>query len=151
MILSNSVLDITLVSAPVSILHTIGVVSLWYGLAVTSTVVKTLLRLLLFTLSTSSDPRNISSSLMQVRVIFLFTSCMVLYSVYFVSFLPSFAEMTPFMAKVALNTSSRTLFCRPCGTYCPIGRIVACRCFQALLSLSSLCLVLALTLALCSE
>ena len=63
MIFSNSILGITLVSAPVSLLHTTGTVLLWYGLAVSSTVVKALLRLLLFMLSTSCDPRNISSSI----------------------------------------------------------------------------------------
>ena len=61
MIFSNF-LGITLVSAPVSILHTTGTVLLWYGLAVSSTVLKALLRLLLSMLSTSCDLRNISSS-----------------------------------------------------------------------------------------
>ena len=104
--LSNSILGITLVSAPVSILHTIGTVLLWYGFAMSSTVVKALLRLLLFMLSTSCDPRNISSSIQSE----LFFCLLVLYFVHLLPFLANFAKMTAFMAIMALNTASWTLF-----------------------------------------
>ena len=77
---------------------------LWLGLAVTSNVVKTLLRLLLFTLSTSSDPRNISSSLMSelfscLTPVWCCTSC---------TWFPFWqAEMTAFMAIVTSTPLAR--------------------------------------------
>ena len=46
----------------------------------------------------------------QVGIIFLFARCMVLYFVYLLPFLANFAKMTAFMAIMALNTASWTLF-----------------------------------------
>ena len=84
----------------------------------------------------------------------MFTGCMVLYFVYLLSFQANFAEMTVFVAIVAFNTISWTIFVAPWDSLPHwLHSCLSFLCFRALLSLGPLCLVLLLVLplALCSE